>query len=273
MDVDKCWDEIVKIGVIPASKCRSIYININFTSLLLISIIYILYGIYLKMFTGFCYRMYYKPWNQVVVWSVWSLTSLFPVFYSAEMLFMYINDHFFQLLMVQIIFSVLQLCQIYGTFILLNSWASDPKIIETNSYLPLSRKLSEYNVEDQHESSNNDLESQDKSKMKHSNPQMGYQKDSYYLQYITIPIISLTLFKLSFNFTIEASASGTVWLRNALFVLGDIVVFCIWGYYAKKIFFSKGFVMKIFMKQMMPIIFGCYFLIYIGNVVSSARWT
>jgi len=139
-----CWDEKVKIGLIPADQCRSIYINFTFKSLLLLLVLFAVLNSFIKPLFGllndYSYSLSLKSGGELSIEGLgstkprsaddqkrvvsgaarlwfWLGTSRlartagagFANFYSGYILFMYMNDNFMQLLIVQATLSLQQL--------------------------------------------------------------------------------------------------------------------------------------------------------------------
>ena len=123
--VNKCWDGALKIGVVPEDECRSMYINLTPTSFCLALLIWAMFDVYIRMAFGLLQRLFLalnRPGatRKLAVWTMWSATSAFPVFYSAYVLFLYINDDWWQLYHVQLFFTTTQFIQAYATLFMLN---------------------------------------------------------------------------------------------------------------------------------------------------------
>lgn len=226
-----CWDKKIRIRVIPDEACRTLYINMSMKTPFLLLIIYALVHAYLSQLTGMlstlgrilglvsgdaasCGQL--KSWDQrkrvmaLLGWdllarAVWAGATAFPTFYSAYVLFMYMNDSFYSLFAVQALLSGQQLCiNEYMTAL----FARRAEALDTALRYPEAGSAVVGDIA-------------------HWSISPGVVSSSATSR-IGSAMIGMILFKLGFNIFVESiCGEGTLVLRTVLFVLFDIATLVI----------------------------------------------
>ena len=221
-----CWDKKIRIQVIPDAACRTIYINMTSKTPFLLLVLYALLRTYLSQLVGLVSlfaRMiglltgdatacgHLKSWDhrkRVVVvlgWDllarvIWIGTTAFATFYSAHVLFIYMNDNYYSLFAVQGLLTFQQLC--------VNSYIGSlfkrrTEALETALRYPETAGAA---VGD----------------LAHWSVLPGIV-GSQATGNIGSAILGMVLFKISFNVFIESlCGEGTLVLRTIMFLLGDV---------------------------------------------------
>jgi len=241
-DSNICWDQSIKIGVVPPSACRSIYINVTSKALFLLCIVFTLFSIYTSQILRACedfslaiaslglrddqsspkdrcdtpssaesedeligsttpsmHRQYF--WNGFFR-LIRAAGSGFATFYSGYILFMYFNDSYSELVVVQCMLSIMQLCLFLYVSSMFNRKS---EALNTISRYPDVPKHAVY------------------SSVSDWSLMPCVLSVSVTKVYGSV-ILGMILFKLMFNFVLEMTCSyGTNDWRTFMFVLSDIV--------------------------------------------------
>ena len=240
-DHNVCWDQSIKIGVVPAGTCRSVYINATANSLFLLSIVFLLFFNFadqiLRAFGDISSALVAldgrgnprpnevcktpssaESDDELIEHSPPSISQQFlfhgmfrliraagtgfATFYSAYILFMYLNDSYHELLVVQSMLSIMQLCLFLYVSAMFNR---KTEALDTLYRYPELPKHTVYATVS------------DWSLMP------GIISVSVTKIFGSI-VLGMILFKLMFNFVLEISCShGTNDWRTFMFVLSDIV--------------------------------------------------
>lgn len=196
-----CWDEVIKIGHLGTDRCRSMYVNATWLSLILCVIIWNLFSCYfrqLKFLGMLLFRLMSehrlrlpstaKERRLILLHLAWAATGAFPLFYSHYILFMYLNDGWLFYAYSQTIFSLIELMQYWVMWTCLERrWVA---LCHTD------------------------------------NSSMGSEGTPLWsarwrLQWVGV-VLELTFFQLFFNARSEWMCRDTRWDRNILMLIGDV---------------------------------------------------
>ena len=131
-----CWDKVIRVRSVSENECRAIYLNLSMKTPFLLLTVYALLHAYISQILAAlsviglvlglisadpiaCGSLATREQRKLVInllgWEIlariiWAAATGYPIAYSTHILFIYINDGFYQLFDVQVIFCVSQIC-------------------------------------------------------------------------------------------------------------------------------------------------------------------
>ena len=234
-----CWDEVFKIGVVPASRCRSMYINVEWRTFVLLLVIYAMMDIYVAQVKLLVLGIRSlvagerDSASRLASLFAWTAGSAFATYYSFTVVFKYINDRYYYLLFVQAFFSTLQLA---GTLFMIQRFRAvalagatssaesveggmrPPRLITAGTKLPTA----DDDATDAATSLQGAISPRVAEGRRHLPvPLTNWLRSLDHVSGVHI-ILGIACFKLSFNTFVEVSCGqGTNLARNGMFILSD----------------------------------------------------
>ena len=203
---------IVRVGLTPPDHCRHITLGLDWTSLVLLLLMHVMFSLYRiqieslfhlvrNVWMGTVYGKADEDRWLAVNYLIWTASVGFPIWYSFEMLFLYINDDWYLRYEWQLCFTLMEVLQFFCCH----------QILTVRNHL-----IEGSNVERK-------APKQDGTLTVGPHPLLLYST------------IGVTVFVFAFNIVVELWSTHTVGVRNILHLTGDVVTMFV----ALRYYFSR----------------------------------